>query len=152
MKKFYEHEARVRFSHQRSGADSETPFVLEVVDSKSHSAGLTVYLTADQVAEMVVGNCEADAEVKWAFMGNLGRRAENKQEFVPILGDVDWDERDEQREKSLAPFCVDGWHPRGGDFGNPHCWGKMDGVEGYYVVFFRNVQDDDGWSDEEKLR
>ena len=57
----------------------------------------------------------------------FGRISEHKEELVPDLG-------------ALAPFCVDGWKPRQGDYGNNHCYVSKGEKRFCRVIFHRYVE------------
>lgn len=74
---------------------------------------------------------------------NFGLLSEHKEEFVPVPEGASYNCR-EHEDEALAPFEVDGWSARRGDYGNHHR-GSLG--TGFSVTFSRFVK-----PTEEKLK
>lgn len=73
---------------------------------------------------------------------NIGKTLEIKDEVVPeIKGNYTWDRRAEKERAAVAPFEVDGWMARSGDYDNGHRMVRAKGSNetAYKVQFYRFV-------------
>jgi len=104
---------------------------ITIGDVDACSEVLTVHLELADFARALTGTGRLPCAIETSTeqLGHVGTKHESKTEFVPDVG-----------ETSLFPFCVHGWRPRPGDFGNHHRWWVQDGKKGYTVSFFRNVK------------
>jgi len=115
----------IRLGAYTSNQPPYSGYTLEITDEDAAAILCRADLTADQVAGFVVGNNMAQAQAEYS--PECGTLLETKQEFVPT-------------HVGLESFEVDGWTARRSDFGNHHRRQLREGIDGYTVVFRRNVQ------------
>ena len=121
---------RLRIRSYRSNCPDATGFQIELED---RDAGLHLFcadITAEDVANLLVGNRAIEFEADFRGADKIGTILENKTELV----ECDFSVGGRQSE-ILEPYEVDGWKARSGDLGNYH----RRQPTGYCVVFFRNV-------------
>lgn len=108
----------------RPSGHGEPHIAITLVDNDAHVHFCEVRLGLDEFAKAITGQGFVNCDLHLRGLDKVGTIRENKTEFVPDIGEED---------KSLAPFMVDGWTPRSGDWGNMHNGTKG---RGFNVVFF----------------
>lgn len=104
-----------------------------LIDESSRCEIVDLTISPHDFAEAITGMSHRPCEIEWRI-ANLGKKHEHKTEDVPC----EWltgKEREEFKNKALAPFEVDGWKADRSCLGNHHCRTK----DGYRVSFHRYV-------------
>jgi len=131
---------RIGQPHTGGADEPERPIRIEITDSTSGVRFCTVHLSPAEFAGILTGtNEECALEL---YLSTVGMQLESKDVFVPVvlsetIDDFSADTRKLIAEASLAPFEVDGWKARPGDFGNHH---RGSYEKGFRVVFHRHVK------------
>jgi len=122
---------RIGRPHTGGADEPERPIRIEITDSISGVRFCTAHLSPAEFAGILTGtNEECALEL---YLSKVGMREESKEVFVPVVLSKDIG----VTQASLAPFEVDGWKARRGDFGNHH---RGSYKEGFRVVFCRHVK------------
>lgn len=117
-----------------SYGDGREEIVIKILDDAAGDDILHIHIPLDNFAKALTGQGRLDCMVDTSYeqLRHVGTILETKTVFVP-------GEYGDDKGQALAPFCVYGWKPCHGDFGNHHCSVNNNGVWGFNVKFVRNV-------------
>lgn len=124
---------------------------MEFEDAVSGTILAQVRIKYAAFATAITGLSGVDCETRVLGMKYFGKKRETKTVFVPDIGGNWWENRSENSKKAVAPFEIDGWMARTGDYGNQHRYtkkkieGPIEAAEsGFNVIFFRYVDAETG--------
>lgn len=111
---------------------------IQVEDFTAGTIACQIEVDLESFADCLMGRAMVQcASALFNETALLGTKQENKEELVPIEA---YRPSDEEIQKALKPFEIDGWIGRESDLSNPHrAVIKENGKRYQRVVFFRNV-------------
>ena len=123
------HNSKGQVTISRISGDTDW-IEIRIIENNSRVEFVTARLSFEGFAKALTGLGNSPAELELINLSELGRRAENKEEFLKCDG-----HSESSRHKAVRKTEVDGWESRAGDVDNHHRI-KASGVS---VVFFRHV-------------
>lgn len=113
---------------------------IRIFDKEAGLEFLSLTISSEDFLNASLGQMASDCTFITRGLHLVGGKRETKEEFVPFDGR---DSNGPEAAAAVAPFEVDGWKARSGDFGNHHRYVNLDreddGVKGYMVVFTRTL-------------
>mgnify|MGYP000175574113 FL=1 len=121
---------------------------LEIEDATSGSILFQTRVPLAEFTEAITGLSSRPCETMALGVKYFGMKLETKVQVVPKIEDDGlWKNRGQTEKKAVAPFEVDGWKARQGDYGNHHRSIKTAGTDAAYNVnFYRYVNPETGES------
>lgn len=124
-------------------------FELAIDDQDANVRLLTVKLTYEEFAKLVGTSGMINVDGALGPKERFGTKAENEVFFVPEpsserMQRLSYKEAVEAIFKLRPDLKAEGWFPRADDYGNHHRRRTQDGVVGYGVIFYRNVDKETG--------
>lgn len=131
-----------------SSAMGDDYICLRIQDGKSGITFVNVNMSVENFGYAITGLGSIECNLEFNKLDCVGMKRESKEISVPVI-EVSTSDKSIKASlleemvtvASLAPFEVDGWKARKGDFGNHHRFNRHSG-ESYRVVFERHVNEE----------
>lgn len=133
--------ASLTISRPQGGPD-DGMVKIAIYDSVSNCQVCELTIEPAAFCDMLTGSARQPCEATWRPQG-IGKKTELKSVHVPRIERRGTESREETGRRAIAPFEVDGWTARYGDYGNMHRFshkGSGGTGEGYSVTFTRLVE------------